>query len=504
MRHSYVLLILLLLTASTAEAQISSRAGAPELDKKSFLQATLSPYSVLASEIARYQFDTVDPETGAFQTMWRWAYTYDALGRPRTVVWYMVDFTTGELSAVDSTIYAYQGEKLEHTITYVWEEGAWQPESQSFYEYDGDRLARVRTEERQDDGWVIDERDTYSYDGDRLTGVLTEAWANGSWVGDERETLEYSGGHIYRATSEEWVDGGWARDSRETYTEEGGTLVITYEEGMDGAWVNEARDLYEHIDLDDYEAAIGAFLDPAMLAFVFLFGQPTIDADEMTRNAQLNAYTGQIWDEFTQEWANEHRSTATVGSDGLLESTTDQDWDADFEEWTVSDSTLYFFEGGQIQRKEIWMPGFLDDDVELLEEEVYVYDGGELQQIEMYGFEEGTRELSGRYLLDWVDVGGGVSTEDQALPEGYRLDANYPNPFNPATAIRFSVGRSGPVTLTVHDALGRSVATLVDAAVPAGEHLVEFDATGLPSGVYIYRLSTSDGHTATRTMTLAK
>jgi xylan 1,4-beta-xylosidase len=64
----------------------------------------------------------------------------------------------------------------------------------------------------------------------------------------------------------------------------------------------------------------------------------------------------------------------------------------------------------------------------------------------------------------------------------------YPNPFNPATQIRFSIPESGSVQLTVHDILGREVAILVNGTLPAGEHQATFDATNLSSGIYLYRL----------------
>lgn len=73
-------------------------------------------------------------------------------------------------------------------------------------------------------------------------------------------------------------------------------------------------------------------------------------------------------------------------------------------------------------------------------------------------------------------------------PLAYRLEANYPNPFNPATTIGYALPDAGHVTLIVYDGLGRQVAVLVDAAQPAGLHRARFDAEGLPSGVYVYEL----------------
>jgi len=76
------------------------------------------------------------------------------------------------------------------------------------------------------------------------------------------------------------------------------------------------------------------------------------------------------------------------------------------------------------------------------------------------------------------------------LPSGVTLYPAYPNPFNPATTIRYRLDTSQQVRLRVFDLLGRQVALLADGMMPAGEHAVQFEAGQLASGVYIYRLET--------------
>ena len=81
----------------------------------------------------------------------------------------------------------------------------------------------------------------------------------------------------------------------------------------------------------------------------------------------------------------------------------------------------------------------------------------------------------------------------ETTPESFSLDTAYPNPFNPATTIRFGLQESASVRLTVYDMLGREVRRLVDEFRAAGSHEVTFDAQGLPSGTYLYRLETPHG-----------
>ena len=86
---------------------------------------------------------------------------------------------------------------------------------------------------------------------------------------------------------------------------------------------------------------------------------------------------------------------------------------------------------------------------------------------------------------------------------GFALSQNYPNPFNPSTAISYKLAASGHVTLKVYDILGRDVATLVNGQRTAGEHSVTFNAAGLPSGVYFYRLQAGN-YSATKKFMLLK
>jgi len=80
------------------------------------------------------------------------------------------------------------------------------------------------------------------------------------------------------------------------------------------------------------------------------------------------------------------------------------------------------------------------------------------------------------------------------VTSGSVLGANYPNPFNPSTAISYSINEVGPVKLTVYNVLGQLVATLVDQPEhPAGQFDVRFDAARLSSGLYVYRLESKAG-----------
>ena len=77
------------------------------------------------------------------------------------------------------------------------------------------------------------------------------------------------------------------------------------------------------------------------------------------------------------------------------------------------------------------------------------------------------------------------------LPMEFKLEQNYPNPFNPATSIIFSVANDGIVSLEIFNMLGEKVATLLNEYKPAGRYSVNFDASKLASGIYLYRINTN-------------
>lgn len=117
-----------------------------------------------------------------------------------------------------------------------------------------------------------------------------------------------------------------------------------------------------------------------------------------------------------------------------------------------------------------------------------------LKQIDL----DGTQHFFEPVVLDVL------TSVAEVAPKVFMLEQNYPNPFNPTTTITFSVAQTGPAALRVFDVLGREVMTVFHAVAEAGKnYAMTVDATGMPSGLYFYRLE-SNGMTAVRKMLLTK
>ncbi len=96
-----------------------------------------------------------------------------------------------------------------------------------------------------------------------------------------------------------------------------------------------------------------------------------------------------------------------------------------------------------------------------------------------------------------------VSMSGDNVPLQYSLKQNYPNPFNPSTAIAYTLASAGNVKLVVYDILGREVKTLVNEVQQQGEHVINFNASNLASGVYFYRID-AGSFNAIKKMVLVK
>jgi hypothetical protein len=105
----------------------------------------------------------------------------------------------------------------------------------------------------------------------------------------------------------------------------------------------------------------------------------------------------------------------------------------------------------------------------------------------------------------WQQPGGLVTADEPApdLPIAFALHQNYPNPFNPTTTIVFAVLQAAHVRIAVYDLLGRNVRNLLRESRPPGEYRLTFDASDLPSGIYLYRMIAGE-FTQTRRLVLLR
>jgi len=167
--------------------------------------------------------------------------------------------------------------------------------------------------------------------------------------------------------------------------------------------------------------------------------------------------------------------------------------------WTTASETNNA--GFEVQRslEGLWIPlGFVDGVGTTTEAQTYRFTDRDLPYA----------ATGATYRLRQVDTDGTETLSEaveitRAAPPQLALHGNFPNPFARQTTIRYELPQTGPVRLTVYDALGRRVATLVDREQAAGRKAVAFDAGRLASGLYVARLVAESG-VRTRRLTVVR
>ena len=136
----------------------------------------------------------------------------------------------------------------------------------------------------------------------------------------------------------------------------------------------------------------------------------------------------------------------------------------------------------------------------------YVAGFGTTTEPKAYSFVDSKLETGNyTYRLKQIDFDGTFTysnevNADVEIPLEYALEQNYPNPFNPSTTIKYSIAEEGFVKLAVYNMLGEEVVTIVNASQKAGRYEVNFNATGLASGVYVYRIEAANFVSAKKLM----
>ncbi len=144
---------------------------------------------------------------------------------------------------------------------------------------------------------------------------------------------------------------------------------------------------------------------------------------------------------------------------------------------------------------------YLESSIKLQEwEKISFVEGhGNSNSPKYYSYTDNTLEKSGNYVyrLKQVDIDGTYEYSEEVeidfgSPEAYELSQNYPNPFNPTTSIKYNLPTDAYVRLNVYNILGETIAELVNTKKSAGYHNVTFNAEGLNSGIYFYKLETNN------------
>jgi hypothetical protein len=355
---------------------------------------------------------------------------------------------------------------------------AWINQGMGWTDYDDEgRSLRWSWHRWLNDAWVETERGSSSYDPSGSRRYYAEAWDESGWHPTSQYwDTTYAGGHTRRYVQVEWGDG-----SISTYAGIADYGTDGRRRAADSAWIDGMLRYVVTSETDP--AGITHQTDSSWT------GGRLSQVDEYRHNASgqslLSAY--RYWDETSGRW------------------------------WGWLTSTTYTSEGFESEVAEhSWSEGSWLPEVRY----VFTYDGlNRLQSLKFFEGRQGLwlapREIrdqggssgGGQWTLNWDDYRASyfgpfdelvfryradvseVSATTDGGPARTQLHQNYPNPFNPATTIPFSVATGARTTVTIFDVLGREVARPIDEWKDPGEYKVQFDASGLASGMYICRFT---------------
>jgi hypothetical protein len=262
---------------------------------------------------------------------------------------------------------------------------------------------------------------------------------------------------------------------------DGGYLLIEYiVQGWDGsAWVNAYMYSYTYDENNNrIEELIQSWDGSVWVNY-------SKSSNTYNLNNNLIETLGQGWN--GSAWVNSSKSSNTYNLSNNLIETLGQIWDDST--WVNSWKDSFTYDGNN-NRTEWLTQSWVGTAWVNSAKQTYTYDGNN-------NLTEWLRQSW--YGSNWLNFSKEIYSY---LPTGieqflekvssFRLAQNYPNPFNPGTKIKFTIADLGFTILKVYDILGNEIATLLDEYKQAGTYEVEWNATGLPSGIYFYQLKAGE------------
>jgi hypothetical protein len=391
----------------------------------------------------------------------------------------------------DEFRYAYQDGHLRSERVYSREGGTWVIREQTLYSYQGGLLTAIEWQYAEGDqtltpGW----RTLITYSQGNISEMLSQDWEGEAWVNSYRTRFIYEGGVLVRAEEDDWTGTAWQLEWRMLVAQVGSDLVLT-EQSLNGDWRNVDR-----ITIHNVSAA--QLLDPDVWFGTEQTGSPFL-AMRATPTMTFETWEGGAWHfEFRTRWV--------IDTANNVEYLYNESWEDGA--WHGMLRVAYHLgAGGRVVRSE-WQ--YLDEEwddeerfIALAANEVWVSFMIETYQYDAQGLLASSEAMISvgefsmplwRSTYQWVQVA--VSTDEDASPLAYRLEAPFPNPLSGTATLRYHIDAGGHVSLRVFDVTGRIVATLTDEVHAPGRYEVSFDAGGLASGTYFLRIDGPGGHHA--------
>lgn len=384
--------------------------------------------------------------------------------------------------------------------------------------------------------WNEEQRTLFTYDSEgNVIEEKTEIKNGSDWINDTRILLEYENGNLTSHAHYQWNGTEWLNVWRNvtTFDEDGYSVSYSLETGDSLSWIYSWRYLYYRnqnthlIDSTRYQGWSSGWVDVTFFTYFYTTdgrdsiittynseGEPTNKRNYTYDNTTLSyveiieswsetGWENNRWNELTYdsndnlieellkiwddtEWENTNKSIHNYNEQNLITETRRQFWNG--LGWNTDWRRTYEYTNGMIL-KIVYQDYDFGNWINI-SQSVNEYDTDNLLLTTT------TQEWNG---TEWVNnfrdrflYGPSTSVEDKTLTTDFKLFNNYPNPFNPTTKISWQSSVGSWQTLKIYDVLGNLISTPVDEYKSAGRYEIEFNASGLASGIYFYQLQTKN------------
>ena len=397
------------------------------------------------------------------------SYTYDENNNRTSML--TQQWVNESWSNISFSTHTYNSSGYQLVNTYFkWSNEAWVATSRNTISYNQFNSPLIETYEKSTNGvLVFDNRRLHTYDaGIKLTQFLTQKWVNGDWLNVNLNSNYYDeSGYVISQLTQIWSGNSWVNVSRALYTNNslGKYLLDTMQVWESGNWINHTFYSQEYHQNGSMSVKIQKWWNRTINNWD---NQWIWHDDYDAHNNLVYRSTGQ-WSD--SGWVTSARQIMSYDENDnfvahLGQSLVNGGWLTNYNleySYDVNGNCIY---ASAFDRD--WLPIYYN---------LYLWYNNNSN---LMSFNAKTVEVQYQTITE-------IKTENEILIN-FSLYQNYPNPFNPETVIRFALPEAGYVKGVVYDILGREVTTLLNGEMNSGNHEIMFDAKGIASGVYVFRL----------------
>ena len=352
----------------------------------------------------------------------------------------------------------------------------------------------------------------YSYNmSGKLENIFTEWWNGTNWVNSANYIFSYDENlNLISEIDQSWDTNEWVNFLKfsNSYDDSNNIIQQSYEQWNNGKWENTSQHFLTYNSINKKESDLWQTWDGENWENNFKL---TYKYDHMENISEL---LNEAW--VNNEWRNDQLQTYKYNVNNLIDTLL-------FEKWIDTSWVYERIETNSYNQNlkipETLIRQYVDSAWNNFQHDTYLYDKeniidckSDIWRNGKWGQNNNAYEFYDRNGYSFHYYGYDVKiyysntvgiTQENIIGNNFKLEQNYPNPFNPTTTINYQIPKAGNVIIKVFDCLGREVKELVNEYKAKGRYSIEFSASSISSGVYLYQLRTSE-NTYVKKMILLK